>query len=244
MVEEMRLHRFIAQAGVCSRRKAEDLILKGRVSVNGEPVTALGTKVGAGDRVTVDGSPVRLQGTLTLVMYKPRGVLTTMSDERGRKTVKDLLPRLDSVVKPVGRLDKDTEGLLLFTNDGELATRLAHPSGSVEKEYEAVVRGSVTDATAKRLASGVTIEGRRTRPAQCGIVSRQKETTKLALVLKEGRKRQVRLMCEAVGHKVVSLKRIRYGTLRLKGMHPGECRILSRQQLEALKKLVGLCLPP
>ena len=236
MMEPVRLHRYIAQCGLCSRRKAEELIEQGRVAVNGEPVTQQGTKVTDQDEVTVDGVRVRPESHIYVAMYKPKGVVTTMSDERGRQTVADLLPRLGATVKPVGRLDKDTEGLLLLTNDGELAKRLTHPSHGFEKEYEAVVRGHVDDRALKKLREGVRIERRRTSPARVDLVSQDRTSTKLRLVLKEGWKRQVRLMCEAVGHPVVSLKRVRFGPLKLKGMQPGEVRLLSGAVVEELKK--------
>jgi 23S rRNA pseudouridine2605 synthase len=236
MSEPVRLHRFIAQCGVCSRRRAEELISEGRVSVNGSVVTQLGTKVTDSDVVEVDAARVRPQEFIYLVMHKPKGVVTTMSDERGRRTVADLLPRLDAVVKPVGRLDKDTEGLLLFTNDGDLAKRLTHPSHGFEKEYEAVVRGRVSERALDRLRNGVRIERRMTSPAVVEVIAEDRGTTKLRIVLKEGWKRQVRLMCEAVGNDVVDLRRVRFGPLKLKGMQPGECRILSGKLLDELRK--------
>lgn len=236
MSEPVRLHRFIAQCGVCSRRKAEELIAEGRVTVNGETVVQMGTKVGDDDVVTVDGQRIRQERHIYLVMYKPKGVVTTMSDEKGRRTVSQLLPRLDAVVKPVGRLDKDTDGLLLLTNDGDLAKKLTHPSHGTEKEYEATVRGAVTERAVERLRTGVRIEGRKTRPAFVEVLSSHETKSKLKIVLKEGWKRQVRLMCESVGHPVIELRRTRFGPLRLKGMSPGECRLLTQQQVDALKK--------
>lgn len=226
----MRLHRYIAQCGVCSRRKAEELIVDGRVSVNGSVVTVLGSKVEEGDEVKVDGRRIEPEKLVYLAMYKPKGVVTTLSDERGRRTVADLLPRLPSVVKPVGRLDKDTDGLLIFTNDGELARRLTHPSHGTEKEYEATVVGEPDEKDLARLRSGVRIEGRKTRPAVVESIGRGK----LRIVLKEGWKRQVRLMCEAVGHPVESLRRVRFGPIRLGKMQPGECRALSEREVRAL----------
>lgn len=236
MSEPVRLHRYIAQCGVCSRRRAEELISEGRVAVNGAVVSQQGTKVSDDDVVEVDGTRVRTQSFIYLVMYKPKGVVTSMSDERGRQTVADLLPRLDAAVKPVGRLDKDTDGLLLFTNDGDLAKRLTHPSHGIEKEYEAVVRGRVSESALSRLRKGVRIERRMTSPAVVEVIAEDRGTTKLRIVLKEGWKRQVRLMCEAVGNDVVELRRVRFGPLKLKGMQPGECRILSGKLVEELRK--------
>ena len=234
MPEPVRLHRYIAQCGVCSRRKAEELIAEGRVAVNGALVTQQGTKVTEGDKVEVDGKRIRQQEFVYLVMYKPKGVLTAMSDDRGRRTVADILPRLDAVVKPVGRLDMDTDGLLLFTNDGEMAKRLTHPSHGFEKEYEALVKGQPDERALERLRNGVRIERRKTSPARVEVISSAKNATKLWIVLKEGWKRQVRLMCEAVDCPVIELRRVRFGPLRLKGMQPGECRLLSKQQAAAL----------
>lgn len=238
----MRLHRYLAQAGVTSRRKAEVLILEGRVEVNGEIVAELGTKVGPEDEVRVDGEVVRVLAAEVYVLNKPRGVVTTLSDERNRPTVRQLLPPSAHGIKPVGRLDMDTDGILVLTNDGELASRLTHPRYGVEKEYEAIVAGNPDDHALDRLARGVFIEGGRTSPADVAVVGldRKSGNAKLRLVIHEGRKRQVRLMCEAVGHPVVSLRRTRFAHLKLKGMQPGECRRLGVVDVDKLRKAVGL----
>ena len=240
--EPMRLHRFLAMCGVASRRKAEELIQEGRVTVNGETVRELGTKVGADDQVSFDGNPVHVQETVTYIMHKPKGVLTTMHDPQGRQTVKEYLPPNAPVVKPVGRLDRDTDGLLILTNDGELAMRLTHARYGVEKEYKAIVRGKVDDRTADRLRKGIVIEGYRTRPAEFEALGYdpKQDTTGLKIVLHEGRKRQIRLMADAVGHPVVSLRRVRIGNVVLKGLVPGEVRLLGQKDLKALSALVGL----
>ncbi|MCH8980150.1 MAG: rRNA pseudouridine synthase [Armatimonadetes bacterium] len=243
MQKGIRLHRFIAQCGVCSRRKAEVMIAEGRVEVNGENVVRPGTVVSDSDEVRVDGRTLRQQPHVYIVMHKPRGYLTTMKDEFGRQTVADLLPDVGVAVKPVGRLDKDTDGILLFTNDGELASRLTHPRYSVEKEYEATVTGTPGERALGRLRRGVTVEGRRTRPAEVEVVSARENGAKLRIVLKEGRKRQVRLMCAAVGHPVTRLRRVRFGPLRLKGIRPGECKVLGKSQIRALKCLAGMSFP-
>jgi len=234
MSEPVRLHRFIAQCGVCSRRKAEELIANGHVTVNGECVTQLGTKVTDADIVIVDGREIKPERHVYVSMNKPKGFVTTMSDERGRRTVADLLPDFGVVVKPVGRLDKDTEGLLLFTNDGELAKRMTHPSHSMEKQYEAVVFGIPDQAALDKLRNGVVIERRKTRPADVKLVKTTRNSATLKITLREGRKRQIRLMCDSVGYPVKTLKRIRFGPLTLRGMRPGECRLLDKATVERL----------
>ncbi|HVT14443.1 MAG TPA: pseudouridine synthase [Fimbriimonadaceae bacterium] len=240
--EGERLHVRIARSGLCSRRAAEELIKQGRVAVNGELVTEMGIKVVDTDVVTVDGMPVQAAKTYTLVLYKPTGCVTTMRDPQGRPTIVRYLPNLGVPLKPVGRLDMDTEGLLVCTNDGELANRLAHPRYGVEKEYQAIVQGIPTDKALEKLSKGVWIEGGKTSPAKIEVIhaEEKKQTTGLRITIHEGRKRQVRLMCEAVGHPVISLKRIRYGPLRIKGMRAGEARMLGKQEVDELRKLVGL----
>lgn len=242
MSEPVRLHRFIAQCGVCSRRSAEELILQGRVVVNGQLVVELGTKVSDADRVEVDGTLLKRQQAVTLLMNKPKGYVTTLSDPQRRRTVAQLLPEVGAELKPVGRLDMDTEGALLFTSDGELAARLTHARYGVEKEYEAFVHGLPDDRAMDALRKGVFIEGRRTRPAEVEIIRADsgRGTTKLRILLTEGRKRQVRLMCESAGFPVLSLERVRFAFLKVKGMGPGECRILGKQDVERLRSLVGL----
>lgn len=241
--EPVRLHRFIAQAGVCSRRKAEELIADGRVQVNGQTVTEQGTKVGTGDEVRVDGKPITPKRHHYVVLFKPRGVITTMDDPFGRETVRRYVPDMGgAVLKPVGRLDQDTDGLLIFTNDGDFALRMTHPRYKVEKEYHALVSGLPTEDALNRLRRGVFVEGRKTSPAEVLVLGREeaKGETSLSIVISEGRKRQVRLMLDAVGHPVKTLRRVRIGPVRLKGMKPGECRLLSHQDVLQLKTLVGL----
>lgn len=240
MPDGVRLHRFIAQCGVCSRRKAEVMIAEGRVAVNGETIVRPGTLVSNADEVRVDDKVLQRQRLVYIVMHKPRGYLTTMNDEFGRQTVADILPDVGATLKPVGRLDKDTDGVLLFTNDGELAARLTHPRYGVEKEYEATVVGTPGERALGRLRNGVKVEGRLTRPAKVDVLSSRERGTKLRFVLTEGRKRQVRLMCEAVGHPVTRLRRVRFGPLRLKGIRPGECKVLGKSQVDALKSLAGM----
>ncbi|MBS1724273.1 MAG: rRNA pseudouridine synthase [Armatimonadetes bacterium] len=239
----MRLHRFIAQCGVTSRRKAEDLIRGGLVSVNGATVTEMGIEVDpAFDTVIVEGKAISLPHLSTFLFNKPRGVVTTMSDPRGRRTVAEFFPSSIKGLKPVGRLDMDTEGLLFVTNDGALAARLTHPKHEVEKEYIATVRGLPDERDLSRLRKGLWIEGGKTAPAEAELVStdEKKGTASVRLVLHEGRKHQVRLMLAGVGHDVIRLQRTRIGPYRLKGLAQGQMRKLGMSEVTALRKLVGL----
>ncbi len=224
----MRLNAYLARSGVASRRKADELIKAGRVSVNGEP-GQLNTFVETGDRVQVDGREVSAQPLAHLLLHKPAGVVTTASDPQGRPTVLGLVPR-DVRVVPVGRLDVDTTGALLLTNDGDLAHRLAHPKYEVEKVYEAEVEGEPSDETLRRLAQGLKLEDGMTAPAEV----RRLGPSAIELSIHEGRNRQVRRMLEAVGHPVRALHRSRYASLTLKGLAPGEWRALTPSEVERL----------
>jgi len=236
------LNKRIAACGICSRRKAVDLIKQGRVTVNGEVVLEPGRRVLPDDRVACDNRLLRSPEYVYLLMNKPAGYVTTMDDPQRRPTVGRLLPKLEAAVKPVGRLDMNTEGLLLFTNDGQLAQRLAHPRYGIEKEYEAVVEGLPSEEALEKLRTGVCIEGGKTASAKAAIKyhSQARNETGLILVLHEGRKRQVRLMCQAVGHRVKALKRVRLGPVGIKNMPRGSCRLLSKVEVDKLKRLVGL----
>lgn len=236
-----RLQKVIARTGLCSRRKAEELIAGGRVRVNGRVVTELGTKVNVrADRIEVDG--FLLEGTEPrryYVLNKPAGVVTTAFDPQGRPSVLQLLPQ-EVRLFPVGRLDYQTEGLLLVTNDGALAHRLAHPSYGVEKEYVVKVAGHVGPDALMALSRGVRLDDGLTRPAQVRVLARGKDWTRLALTLKEGRNRQIRRMGEAVGHPVLALRRIRYGPILLGDLPVGKWRRLGRDEVRALYRAVGL----
>jgi 23S rRNA pseudouridine2605 synthase len=227
----MRLNAYLARAGVASRRRADELIKTGRVLVNGEP-GQLNTFVGAHDRVEVDGEPVAKQRLSHLLLYKPAGVVTTASDPQGRPTVVELVPREPRVV-PVGRLDADTTGALLFTNDGELAHRLSHPRYEVEKVYEAELENEPSDEMLRALVEGVELEDGRTAPAK----ARRLGPRLIELSIHEGRKHQVKLMCAAVGYPVVRLHRSRYAGLDLGGLEPGEWRVLSTTEVEKLRRM-------
>jgi 23S rRNA pseudouridine2605 synthase len=230
----VRLNAWLARAGVASRRRADELIKAGRVLVNGEP-GELHTFVESRDRVEVDSEPVTLQPLAYVLLHKPPGVVTTAHDPHGRRTVVGLVDHPARIV-PVGRLDANTTGALLLTNDGELAHRLAHPRYEVDKVYEADVEGSPDDAAFRRLERGVELDDGRTAPA----VARRLGQTRLELTIHEGRKHQVRRMCEAVGHPVRRLHRSRYAGLGLEGLAPGEWRALAPEEVAALKTLVGL----
>jgi 23S rRNA pseudouridine2605 synthase len=225
----MRLNAFLARAGVASRRGADELVKAGRVRVNGEP-GELSTVIGARDVVEVDGRRVRPQPLAYVLLHKPAGVVTTARDPQRRPTVVDLVDR-DPRVVPVGRLDADTTGALLLTNDGPLAHRLAHPRYGVEKTYLADVEGDPGPDSLRRLREGVELEDGRTAPAR----ARRLRRGRVELVLHEGRKRQVKRMLEAVGHPVRRLHRPEYAGLTLDGLASGEWRELTRDEVEALR---------
>ncbi len=229
----VRLNRYLAQAGVASRRAADRLIAEGRVTVDGQ-VAEPGTQVGAGADVRVDGAPVAPEQVVHLLMNKPPGYVTTARDPQGRPTVLDLVDRPERVV-PVGRLDRDTSGLLILTNDGGLAQLLAHPSHGVPKTYRALVRGLPGPAAVRRLERGVELDDGRTAPAAARVLRTRSGGAELELVLKEGRNRQVRRMCAAVGHPVLELERIAYGPLRLGRLAVGGVRELSAREVAALR---------
>ena len=225
----MRLNAYLARAGIASRRGADDLIKAGRVRVNGGP-GQLNTDVIDSDRVEVDGKEVSAQKLAYVLLYKPVGVVTTLSDPQGRPTVVELVPREPRVV-PVGRLDADTSGALLLTNDGPLAHRLAHPRHGVEKVYEVEVQGDPKEDVLRALREGVELDDGRTAPARARRLGRGR----IELVLHEGRNRQVKRMLEAVGHPVVRLHRSVYAGLTLDGLAPGKFRKLTADEVSALQ---------
>jgi 23S rRNA pseudouridine2605 synthase len=241
-----RLQKIIAQAGVASRREAEGIITAGRVAVNGVTVTELGTKADPErDRITLDGKPLRVERQrLYILLYKPAGYMTTLKDPEGRPIVTDLLREVKERVFPVGRLDYNTEGLLLLTNDGEWANRLAHPRHEVDKEYLVRVQGSPTEEQLLRLSSGVDLDDGRTAPGQARLVRPSGNSSWIAITIHEGRYRQVRRMCEAVGLSVVRLKRKRYGPLDLDDLRPGEYRLLTPAEVAQLAGGEGQPVPP
>ncbi|MGZ8692931.1 MAG: pseudouridine synthase [Gaiellaceae bacterium] len=226
----MRLNAYLARAGIASRRGSDDLIKAGRVRVNDRP-GELNTYVHTGDRVEVDGKPVTAQALKYVLLHKPDGTVTTARDPQGRPTVVELVEEVPERVVPVGRLDADTTGALLLTNDGPLAHRLAHPRYGVEKVYEVEVEGEPDDEALQYLAEGVDLEDGRTAPA--GV--RRLGPSKLELTLHEGRKHQVKRMCEAVGHPALRLHRSRYAGLTVEGLEPGRWRELDPTEVKQLR---------
>lgn len=236
--EAVRLQKFLARAGVASRRASEQLIVQGRVAVNGSVVTELGTKVNPDtDIVTVDGGTVTLsEDQCVLMLHKPAGYLTAMKEDRGRSCVAQLVPTQQYPgLFPVGRLDFDTTGLLLFTTDGELGNALLHPSFHVDKEYHAWVEGHPNKSALLALRNGVKLQDGMTAPAQVSLVKQDANKTLLSITIHEGRKRQVKRMCAAVGHPVVTLHRSKFGPLELGNLPVGKYRILNPDEVQALK---------
>ena len=237
----IRLQKILSQAGVSSRRAAEKLMADGRVSVNGQTIFELGTKADpAKDDIRVDGRRIKsAERPRYILLNKPRGYVTTRSDEKRRKTVLDLLVGVREYVYPVGRLDYDTEGLLLLTNDGELAAGLTHPRHGVERTYEARVAGMPDERALEKLRKGVPLDGKRTLPAHVVLVNsgRRDADGILLLTIKEGRNRQVRRMLEAVGHPVDRLRRTKFGPIGDRKLPPGAWRDLSPDEVRRLKSL-------
>lgn len=238
-----RLQKILAGAGAASRRGAEKMILAGRVKVNGLVVRQLGQKADPGlDRIEVDGRPLgRAEEKSYYLFYKPTGYLTTLKDPRGRPSVAEFLSKLENRVYPVGRLDMDAEGLLVLTNDGQLAARLMHPRHHVPKVYRVKVKGLVSGADVERLGAGEIILGDRlVAPAEVEVIKKGRDRTWLRMTLIEGRRRQIKRMCSVVGHPVLKLKRIAFGPLTLGRLAPGEIRRLNPAEVRALKTAAGL----
>lgn len=237
MEEIERLQKYLAECGVASRRKCEELIAAGNVRVNGK-VAEIGDKVNPrADRITVNGRKVERHNELVYIMlYKPRGYVTTMSDEMDRKCVAELVSGVGKRVFPVGRLDRESEGLLLFTNDGEFANALTHPVGHVTKTYRVSVKPAITEEQLTVLTSSIVIDGRSTVPAQVNVLSNEADRTVLEIVLREGRNRQIRRLCEEAGLETARLKRTAVGTLKLGMLRVGEWRHLGKDEVDALKK--------
>lgn len=234
-METMRLQKYLALCNVASRRASEKMIAEGRVYVNGIAVTEPGTKVSEGDEVCVDGRRIAPESKKIYIMLnKPKGYVTTVNDEFGRKTVMELTEDIKERIYPVGRLDFDTEGLLLMTNDGDLTYSVTHPSRGLNKVYEAVVSGIMNHAAADKLERGVYIDGRKTAPAKVEILSHKRNSTSVRITIHEGRNRQIRKMCEAAGHRVLSLKRISVGRISLGNLPLGKWRHLTDAEIKSI----------
>lgn len=235
-----RLQKVISQAGVASRREAEKLIKEGRVVVNGKVVIELGTKVDINkDKVSVDGKLIDSQENIYILMNKPKGVITSVKDDRGRKTVIDLLEGISQRVYPVGRLDYNTEGLVLLTNDGELTNSLIHPKFKVYKTYIAKVQGIPSEDKLDILRIGVKLEDGVTAPAKVNVldIDPSHNITTFEITIHEGKNRQIRRMCDAIGYPVKNLKRIKFASLTLVGLRRGQYRLLSIDEVESLKTI-------
>ncbi len=235
-MEKSRLQKILASCGIASRRKAEEMIAAGRVTVNGIPAFLGDSAVLGKDVIAVDGEKLTLPSrNYYLALYKPRGFVTTMSDEKDRRCVAMLVADLGERVYPVGRLDKDSEGLLLMTNDGDFANLVAHPAGRISKTYRVTVRPSVSEEQLNRFAEGIVIDGRMAVPARVRVLEQQPGRVVLEIVLREGRNREIRKMCEALGLEVARLKRIAIGPVRLGMLPQGKYRELTGEEVKSLR---------
>ncbi|GEK88084.1 pseudouridine synthase [Alkalibacterium putridalgicola] len=235
-----RLQKVMAHAGIASRRGSEKLIKEGRVQVNGKVVTEMGLNVSHADTIAVDGVPITKEEKLYFILNKPRGVISSADDPKGRKTVVDFFSHVDQRVYPVGRLDYDTTGVLLLTNDGELTNQLTHPKYGIEKTYIAKVEGLIHKSSISKLEKGLEIDGYKTRPAKARIIDIdiKKNKSMVELTIHEGKNHQVKKMLKAVGHPVEKLNRDRYGFLTTEGLQSGEWRELKTFEVNKLKQLV------
>ncbi|PFN78823.1 pseudouridine synthase [Bacillus sp. AFS076308] len=234
-----RLQKVIARAGIASRRKSEELIKEGKVKVNGKVVTELGLKVSPSDRVEVNEIQIEKEEPVYFLLYKPRGVISSVSDDKGRKVVTDYFSHYKERIFPVGRLDYDTSGLLILTNDGEFANLLMHPKNEIDKVYVAKTKGIPLRESLRKLEKGIRLEDGKTAPAKVKLLSadKKKQTAIVEIAIHEGRNRQVRRMFEAIGNEVLKLKRERYGFLTLTGLKAGEARELTPHEVKQLRAL-------
>lgn len=234
----MRLQKYLAKCGVASRRKSEEVILAGRVAVNGQVVRELGTKVSENDKVMLDGKPIYIEEeSIYILLNKPVGYVTTSDDQFGRATVLDLIEGVDERIYPVGRLDYDTSGLLILTNDGEFTYKMTHPKHEISKTYMATVKGIPNKTSLERFRNGLAIEDYVTSRAKVEILEKNRDDAKLEIVIHEGRNRQVRKMCEAIGHPVKSLQRVSFGRLTMGSLRAGKWRYLDKAEVDELLSL-------
>ncbi len=233
----MRINKYLSSCGIDSRRKCETLVTDGKVKINGKVVTVLATDVKDGDSVTVDGRAVSPRVNKTYIMLnKPKGCVCTVNDDRGRKTVLDFV-KVNRRIFPIGRLDYDTEGLLLLTDDGELSNKITHPRNAVKRTYSVRVEGEPSEAEIKKLRSGITYNGVEYGAAQVEVVGAEKDGTKLAITVTEGKNHEIRNMIESLGRRVLFLKRVAIGELRLGGLKRGEWRYLDGEEIDYLKRM-------
>ena len=232
----MRINKFLAASGVASRRECDKLIVEGKVKVNGK-IASVGENVNDGDDVTVDGKKVSVKKNEYYILNKPKGYICSVSDDKGRKTVLDLMPQNVGRIYPVGRLDYDSEGLLILTTDGELAQRLTHPSNEIPKTYLVKIEGTCTEATLNPIRSGIEIDGYVTKKCKAHIVETNKEYTKIHITITEGKNREIRKMFAAIGREVTLLKRIKIGDLTLRGLDRGAYRKLTPTEVDYLNSL-------
>ena len=237
-----RLQKVIAQTGYCSRRKAEELISEGRVSVNGKVITELGYKADISDKIAVDNKPIfKKEKLVYLVLNKPRNTVATVKDDRGRKTVLDCIENVNKRIYPVGRLDYDTTGVLLLTNDGDLANKLTHPSSEIDKVYIATIKGKIEKEDLENLENGVEIDGKKTSPCKAVLnkYNKDKDKSIVELTIHEGRNHQVKKMFEAINKEVIKLHRDTFAGISSKGLYEGQSRRLTEKEVKELKKLVN-----
>ena len=236
--EGVRLNKYIAQAGIASRRRADELIAYGKVRLNGRVCREMGTLVHVGDKVDVSGTPIEPRTDVTyLVVHKPTGVMTTMRDPQGRRTIVELLPKRIARVVPVGRLDYDTAGVLLMTNDGEMANRLLHPRYGVDKTYRATISGRLDAQDVRKLREGIEVDGFTAGGAKLRVVATRAGSSVVDITIHEGRNRQIRKMFEALGHPVQTLVRLRFGPISLGDLPVGHTRSLTPKELAALRRV-------
>ena len=237
--EKVRLNKFIASSGFCSRRKADELIEAGKVKVNGKKISDFSTLVGKKDKVQIDGNLINIKKEYTYIKYyKPAGYITTKSDEKGRKTIYDILPEEVQHLKPVGRLDKDSTGLLILTDDGNLINKMTHPSIKIPKVYRVCVEGKIEQNDLIKWAKGIEIEKGKTAYAEAVVIDIEAGNTILTVVLRQGMNRQIRKMAEAISHPVISLKRTHHGCIDLLGLKKGEFKYLKPSQIKELNNYI------